>query len=162
MRQQPLVEAVIDDPANRRVAGRLIDGDLFSNATGPAALRWYGVKGLVFDLGIRRRIHFVELVAPLGTSTHRDYFGQFYVQVSDDPEAQYSYTNSDLVWRTVRRMGNARTTARLRLDRERPFKIHLPAETEARFVRLVIGTLDSRGAYEGNLSEIRFGTFTPM
>ena len=162
IREKPLVQAVIDDPENRRVARRLIDGNFASNATGPAALRWWGVKGFVFDLGIRQQIQWVELVAPWGTSARQDYFGQFYVQVSDDAGAQYSYTNSDLVWRTVRRMGDARTTARLRLDRSGRFKIFLPEETEARFVRLVIGKLDSRGAHEGDLSEIRFGRFTDM
>ena len=35
--ERPLVEAAVDDPANRAVAQALIDGNLVVNATGPAA-----------------------------------------------------------------------------------------------------------------------------
>ena len=160
--EKPLVQAAIDHPVSQRLAGRLIDGDHSSNATGPASLRWSGVKGLVLDLGTRQPIHFVELVSPRRTAPGQDYFGAFHVQVSDDPEAQYSYTNNDFAWRTVRRLGSARSTARIRFDSSRRSRVYLPAGTQARFVRLVIRMLDSRGADQGNLSELRCGTFTGM
>lgn len=160
--EKPLVQAAVDDPERRLLARGLIDGDLLSNATGPASLRWFGVKGFVLDLGTQQRLHFVELVAPEGTVPGHDFFGALYVQVSDDPEAQYSYTNSDFAWRTVRRLGNAHTTVRIGFDADRQFRIYLPADTQGRFVRLVVRTLDSRGADHGNLSEIRCGAFTGM
>ena len=161
-REKPLVRNTVNDYANRRVANRLIDNLSYSVATGPAGLRWWGVKGFVFDLGSHQPIHFVELVAPQDMGPGKDSFGAFYVQVSDDPEPQYSYTNSDFAWRTVRRMGNARNTGRIRFDSNGRSRIYLPTDTQARFVRLVIHTLDSRYTHEGNLSEVRFGTFTGM
>ncbi|MCG8557170.1 MAG: discoidin domain-containing protein, partial [Proteobacteria bacterium] len=155
--ERPMVQPSVDDPANLQVGGSLIDGNLTQAATGPAGLRWYGVKGLVFDLGASRRLDFVELVAPPGSSA--DYFGKFGVQVATLPDAQYSYTNSDFTWRTVRRMGHARMSAKLPLDIDRSYRIHLPAGTEARYLRFIIHTIDSMGSSDGNLSEVRIGSY---
>ena len=156
--EKPLVQTQVDSPANRNVAAGLIDGDLSSNATAAAGLRFFGNKGLVFDLGEVGRVDYLELVGP-GGSANRDYFGMFDVQVSTDDEAEYSYTNSDFSWRTVRRMGHARASARMPFSGDRMHRIHFPAGTEARYVRLIIRLMDSAGNNNGNLAEVRAGRY---
>lgn len=154
--EQPLVQPDIDSLTYRQVGLDLIDGDLFTNATGPAALRFFGVKGLVFDLGSVQRVDFVQLIGPTGSDSI-ELSGVFDVQVSSDPGAQYSYTGSDFSWRTVRRFGHARASARLPLNAGRRTRIYLPQNSEARYVRLLVRTLDSAASNQGNLAEVRFG-----
>ena len=159
--ERPLIEDAVHAPDHQAVGEALIDGNLSHNATGPAGLRWFGNKGLVIDLGERQRVDFIELVGSPGAE-NRQYFGAFDVQVSTDNDAQYAYTNSDFTWRTVRRMGHARSSARMPMSADRRYRIYFPAGTYARFVRLSVRLLDSRGQTEGNLAEILVGRYPAL
>ena len=143
--QRPLIRDIVDDPRHHRLARLLIDGDLSSTAVGSATLGRFGVKAFIFDLDTRQRIQFVEFVAPPDKVSSRDYFGAFSVQISDDPEARYSFTSSDLVWHTVRRVGHARVAAPIRFNSANQFRIYLPVGTEARLVRVDISFVQLAG-----------------
>lgn len=159
--EKPLVQSSVDDPSNKVVGDQLIDGNLNTNATNAAAFQYHGRKGLVFDLGISKRVDYIRLYGPTG-SDNIDLLGLFHIQVSDRPESEYSYTNSDLSWRTVRRFGHARTANAVRLGSGRYVDIYLPAGTTGRYLRIFAESLDSTDSNAGNLSEVQIGYYAGL
>ncbi len=159
--ERPLVESAVLDAANRQVGQALVDGNLTANATGPAALRFFGIKGLVIDLGSVQRVDFLQLVGPTGSS-NIELFSAMDIQVSVLEDSEFSYTGSDLGWHTARRLGHARRSVGLPLGVGRRIRIHLPKDTEARYIRLLVRTLDSTGPNDGNLAELRPGRYTHL
>ncbi|MEM8712567.1 MAG: DUF4955 domain-containing protein [Planctomycetota bacterium] len=159
--EAPLVEPAVTDPAQVAVGNALVDGNLNTNATSAAALRFFGIKGLVIDLGSTERVDFIQLVGAQG-SGGADFFAAMDLQVATEEDAQLSYTNSDFTWTTVRRLGHATAAARIALNNGRRTRIHLPLGTEARYLRLVVRTLDSAAPSAGDLTEIRAGRYVGL
>lgn len=154
----------IEQPAvqpNLNTSGSgLTDGNKDANATSSLGLDLFGSKGLVFDLGSSQRIDFVDFFVPSGDA-NTDFFGQLYIQVSDRPNPQYSYTNSDFTWTTVRRLGDAHTSSRMRFDGNRQYRAYLPLNTSGRYVRILIKSFDSKSNGD-DLSEISIGSFNAI
>ncbi|MEM0914035.1 MAG: DUF4955 domain-containing protein [Planctomycetota bacterium] len=127
-------------------AGALIDGKA---GTSFRADQGYEPSAVVIDLGESRKVDTLRLRFPdrLGAGARIG----MEVQVSDDADAVYSYSNDDRLWREgMRRMGSGRTTERLRPGRQDAL-IYFPA-VEGRYVRLVIHTLSPH-----TLSEVQLG-----
>ncbi|WOO43403.1 DUF4955 domain-containing protein [Rubellicoccus peritrichatus] len=138
----------------------IIDGNINSNATSSLGFENSGATGMVFDLGSSQRIDFVDFYVPSGNA-NADLFGRLHIQVSDRPDAQYSYTNSDFTWKTVRRFGDARTSGRMRFNGNRQSRAYLPFNTTGRYVRVLVFDFDSRSNGD-DLSEITIGSFNAI